>query len=95
MKLKASHHRGTYHQHSRAVVFAARAHPGTRCWRCHLTFDEYAARYGQRAAAWTAGHVNDGEVGGQLLPEHHRCNSSAGATSGNLGRSRNRTSRLW
>jgi hypothetical protein len=95
MKIKGAHHRGTYHQQSRAVVAAAYTNPGVRCWRCHLTYAEYAMRHGERAARWTAGHVNDSEIGGLLLPEHHRCNSSAGATYGNRRRSRNRTSRRW
>ena len=93
--MKALHHRRTYHVQSRRIVAYARANPDTRCWRCHLTHDEYAARHGASAARWTAGHTTDGEIDGELRPEHAHCNYSAGATHGNRRRTRNRTSRNW
>jgi hypothetical protein len=34
-------------------------------------------------AFWTAGHVNDGEVGGLVLHECSPCNFSRGARHGN------------
>lgn len=92
---KALHHRGSYHVRSRRVVAQAWLNPDTRCWRCGLTHDEYAAVHGARAARWTAGHLIDGQIDGDLAPEHTRCNSSAGATAGNRRRTRNRTSRNW
>jgi hypothetical protein len=51
-----------------------------------MTHAQYATRYGTKAAAWQAGHVVDGQTNGQLLAEHARCNSSAGAAHGNRTR---------
>jgi hypothetical protein len=93
-KVKGPHHRGDYHVRSRRLVAAAYQHSDVRCWRCGLTHSEGVQRYGPRGAAWTAGHVVDGQVGGLLLPEHHHCNSSAGAVMGNKRRTP-RTSRVW
>lgn len=93
--MKPPHYAGSYHVRSRQLKAHANANPETRCWRCGLTRNEYAAIHGDRPARWTAGHIHDGEVEGPLMPEHHRCNSSAGATMGNQRRQRNQTSRQW
>jgi hypothetical protein len=88
-KIKPPHYRGSYHVTSRKVRLAAWSDPGYRCPRCGMTFAEYAAVNGERAARWQAGHVRDGEVGGVLRPEHARCNIQAGL------RARNPTSEDW
>lgn len=72
------HHHGTYHRRAAHLRAAANANPDTRCWRCGLTRAEYAAAHGERAARWQAGHVVDGQVNGELRPEHARCNIIAG-----------------
>jgi len=69
------HHQGGYARQARLVRAAANANPLTRCARC--------GELARRGDPWTAGHVNDGEVGGQLRPEHRSCNASAGAAYGN------------
>ncbi len=82
----SAHHRGSFPGRARAVRDRANADPLTLCWRC-----------GRPAVAgdpWQAGHVVDGEVGGQLLPEHASCNQSAGARLGNQLRAARR-SRVW
>lgn len=86
MKRKPAHHRGTHQVRARKVVAAANANPDTRCWRCGQP-----ARPGD---PWQAGHVIDGQVDGELRPEHRSCNASAGATYGNRLR-RHPTSRAW
>lgn len=91
--IKAAHHRGTYQAYARRVVEAAYNNPGTICRRCGYTFDQYAQRQGAARAKWTAGHVNDGEIGGLLVPEHAHCNYSAGAIAGNRKRTTNH--RTW
>jgi hypothetical protein len=88
-KIKPAHYRGSYHVRSRRLVAAAYQNPDVRCPRCGLTFLEYAAINGERAARWQAGHARDGEVGGALRPEHARCNAQAG------NRARNPTSEDW
>lgn len=93
MKRKAPHHRGDYHVRSRRLVASAYTNPDIRCWRCGLTHLEAVQLYGQRGAAWTAGHLIDGDIGGPLLPEHAHCNYSAGATAGNQRRMP--TSQTW
>ena len=73
-----AHHAGAYARHAAIVRAHANANPDTLCARC-----------GQPARPddpWQAGHVNDGEVGGALQPEHRSCNTSAGATMGNRKR---------
>jgi hypothetical protein len=82
-KVKALHHRGDYHVRSRRLTAAARADTSTRCWRCGLTLDQHRPHRNGKPARWTAGHVNDGQVGGLLLPEASTCNYSAGAELGN------------
>jgi hypothetical protein len=77
------HHQGSYPRRAAALRAAAGANPHTVCWRCGMTYAEYAARHGAKAARWQAGHTTDSQVNGQLLPEHARCNASAGAAHGN------------
>lgn len=90
------HHQGTYARRARLLRDAANANPDTRCGRpeCGLTLAEYAAIHGDAAAKWTAGHVHDGQIEGELRPEHARCNASAGARHGNQVREP-RTERWW
>lgn len=76
------HHSGSYVRDSAALRAAAYADPHTRCWRCHLTLTQCTNRDG-KPARWTAGHLNDGQIGGPLAPECGRCNYAAGARRGN------------
>jgi hypothetical protein len=69
-------HSGTYVKHAEAVRNRANADPTYRCWRCGRTRSEHGT-------AWQAGHVIDGQVGGELRAECTPCNTSAGATRGN------------
>lgn len=75
-KPKQAHHRGTYHRRSRLVVAAARADLSTRCWRCNRTMAEI--RKVKPRAIWTAGHLVDGQIEGELRPECSPCNFGAG-----------------
>lgn len=91
--IKGAHHRGTYHVDSAKVRAAANRNPATVCWRDGLTLAQHPP-----GAFWTAGHVNDGETGGLLLPEASCCNFSRGAAAGNAQRTKpgpRRTSRTW
>jgi hypothetical protein len=72
------HHQGDYARRASLVRANAYANPATRCWRCNGL-----AKYDD---PWQAGHVVDGEPGGELRPEHRSCNASAGATHGNQQR---------
>ena len=92
-KAKAAHHRGSYQLRARAVVNAARANPDTICWRCHRTLTQHEPHRNGTPATWTAGHLIDGQVNGELRAEASTCNKSAGATHGN--QRRNPTSRRW
>jgi len=87
------HHAGSYGRRAAFVRSQAWAYTDTRCWRCGLTHAEGVARYGEQGARWQAGHVVDGQVDGELRPEHARCNTSAGAAHGN--RKREPRSREW
>ena len=69
------HHRGAYPRQAARLRARAAADPTTLCRRCGQP-----ARPGD---PWTAGHVIDGQIGGQLAPEHASCNYAAGATLGN------------
>lgn len=80
-KTKALHHKGDYHRRSAHVRAVAYANPSTRCWRCRLTLSEIRAQ--RPRARWTAGHLVDGQAGGQLLPECSPCNYAAGARKRN------------
>lgn len=95
---KKPHYAGSYHVDSRRVRDAAYADPSTRCWRCRKRLHECGPRGDGRhangkTAHWTAGHVNDGEVGGALLPECSPCAASSGARYGNRLRGLRRRAR--
>lgn len=107
-KTKGVHHRGTYHVESARVRAAAYANPSTRCWVCGKTLGEirtvgrWPGDNPHPRAKWTAGHVNDGEPGGMLLPECSPDNYGRGAAAGNRMRGRTKrpirtlnTSRAW
>ena len=72
-KTIAWHHRGDYTVRARHVRAIANANPSTLCWRCGRTLHEHGPK-----ARWTAGHVIDGEIGGELRPEASTCNYGAG-----------------
>lgn len=82
---KAPHHKGTYHRRAAAIRAAAYANQATRCWRCHC--DLHTIRTIGRGngdpphprAKWTAGHLIDGQVDGDLRPECSPCNYGNGA----------------
>jgi hypothetical protein len=80
------HHHGTYAKRARLVRTAAWSDERTVCWRCGLTYREGVMRYGEAGARWQAGHVIDGQVNGELRPEHRTCNLRAGAAYGNSKR---------
>jgi hypothetical protein len=82
-KTKAPHHKGRYHQASRALVAAAYANPDTRCWRCDKTLAQHPNTKTGNPPRWSAGHVIDGQINGPLRPEVLSCNSRAGAVIGN------------
>ena len=76
-------HTGPYKTQAAAVRAYAYANPMTRCRRCQLTLGEIRAT--KPKTKWHAGHLVDGQIGGQLAPECSNCNQSAG---GRLGRAR-------
>jgi hypothetical protein len=82
------HYRGTYPTQARKVREMAYANPDTECGRCGLTLAQH-----KPGDTWTAGHLIDGQPGGQLQPETKSCNSGAGARMGNL--TRRRTPLTW
>ena len=77
---KPPHYRGSYDADAKRVRDAANADPYTRCWRCGRTLGEHPPTRTGKPAAWTAGHVRDGEVGGELRPEADVCNASRGGS---------------
>lgn len=83
-KTKAAHHRGTHQVRAKAVTDAAYADPMTRCWRCRRTLAEVRAT--KPKAIWTAGHLVDGQVDGDLAAECSPCNYGRGAAMGNRRR---------
>lgn len=87
---KAAHHRGSHQRRAKAVTDAAYMDPDTPCQRCGLTLDMHPPH-----ATWDAGHVVDGQVGGDLAPEASTCNRSAGAALGNRRRRPLIVSREW
>jgi hypothetical protein len=96
--VKGPHHQGSYQVRAAKVRAQANADPSTRCWRCGKTLAQHPARHKTGAPArWTAGHIIDGQVGGQLAPEVSTCNYSAGATLGNQRQRANtqRTRLTW
>lgn len=90
---KGAHHRGSHDRRAQAVRDTANADPTTTCRRCGLTLAE--KRLEKPNDTWDAGHLNDGQVNGPLVPEHASCNRSAGARLGNRRRRGFRTSRDW
>ncbi len=90
-----AHRRGNYRTRADALRRAATADATTRCWRCGRTLAEHPPHQTGRPATWHAGHVNDGEVGGALLPEASTCNVDAGARLGAARRWTLRTTRTW
>lgn len=80
------HHDGPYRKQAAQLRHNANNNPNTRCAKCGHTHAEAIKLWGTKRAAWTAGHINNGETGGQLRPEHLHCNTSAGATHGNQQR---------
>lgn len=91
-----AHHQGTYARRAAAVRAAATANPDTLCWRCGRTLAEHEPHRDGRAPFWTAGHLIDGQIEGQLAPEASTCNFAAGAALGNATRRPDlNTSRDW
>lgn len=88
-KRKAAHHRGSYQVRAKRVTDAAYADPSTVCWRCGRTLEQVRRRFRRRSSVrWTAGHVVDGQVDGELRPECSPCNYGRGAALGNRHRGR-------
>lgn len=73
---RRQHYRGSYQRRARQVRAAANADPTTRCRRCRRTLAEILRHHPH--AIWTAGHVIDGQVDGDLEAECSPCNYSAG-----------------
>lgn len=91
----APHHATPTYRRTAAIVRRlAAANPGTRCWRCGRTLAEHPPHATGKPATWTAGHVTDGQIDGELRPEASTCNFAAGGTR--AGRLRiGATSRDW
>jgi len=81
-----THYDQPYKVRAKALRRRANADPLTRCWRCGRTLAEEQARQPGKPVTWHAGHTVDGDNAAPLLPEHSTCNTSAGATAGNLSR---------
>lgn len=81
-----THYDQPYKVRAKALRQRANADPLTRCWRCGRTLAEEQARQPSKPVSWHAGHTIDGDNTAPLLPEHSTCNTSAGATAGNLSR---------
>ena len=84
-----AHRRGSYQTDAARVRAIAYSDPATRCRRCGLTLAD------KPGDTWDAGHVNDGQIGGPLAPEHSSCNRSAGAIAGNRRRLGLKPTRDW
>jgi hypothetical protein len=81
---KAAHHRGTHQARARRIVTTANADPMTTCWcGCGMTLIDARRRYPRRRVHWTAGHVRNGEINGELRAELSCCNYARGARYGN------------
>lgn len=80
------HYSGPYQVRARAVRRAANANPHTRCWRCGRTLAEHPPHRNGQRPRWQAGHVIDSDPTSPLAPEASTCNTSAGATYGNVKR---------
>ena len=93
---KGAHHRGGYQRAAKRVTTAAYLDRTTTCWQCSRTLEEVHRLHPD--AIWTAGHVIDGQVNGELRAECSPCNYGRGASAGNLqrlGKPMFRTSRKW
>lgn len=94
------HHRGSYGRRSRIVRALAYADPSTQCQADHClgwgsrTLAEHPHTKTGRPPRWQAGHVNDGEIEGELRPEVDVCNMSNGARLASRHGS-NPSSRRW
>lgn len=86
--MSRAHYAGTYQVDAKRCTDAAYANPATRCWRCGRTLAEHRRK-------WTAGHVEDGRVGGLLLAECEPCNKGRGASLGNRRRQGLTPTRDW
>lgn len=75
---KPVHYQGSYHVRARHVRQAAQANPLTQCWRCGKTLAEHGPHKNGKPAAWTAGHLRDGDPTSALAPEASTCNYKAG-----------------
>lgn len=75
---RPAHYRGTYQAEAKRIRALANADPTTRCWRCARTLAEHPNHHNGKPPTWTAGHVNDAQVGGPLAPEASTCNYSHG-----------------
>jgi len=73
----APHHTGTFHVQSRKIREAAYDDPNTPCWRCQRTLAQHPPHRNGTPASWHAGHAQDGQVEGALLPEASTCNQQA------------------
>jgi len=71
---RRDHYGGSYRSRADRLKAEARADPSTRCWRCGRLADP-------KLGDWTAGHVRDGDPTSPLMPEHAKCNFSAGGKS--------------
>ncbi len=74
---KKAHYKGTYKVRAAGVRRRAYLDATTTCRRCGLTLEARRATHPNET--WEAGHVVDGQVGGELAPEHASCNRAAGA----------------
>lgn len=88
-------HSGDYQARAAKVRQLANMNPSTRCISCGLTLDEIHRT--RPDARWTAGHLVDSQIGGQLGPECHPCNYGRGASAGHRRRRQrnNPRSRNW
>lgn len=73
------HYEGDYQARRDVLVKAAYADPTTTCWRCGLTFAEFAAQFPRKHAKWHADHVVPGSRLSPLRPAHASCNTEDGA----------------
>jgi len=93
-KVKQPWHSGTHQTRAAAVVARADADPTTRCWQCGLTLEHCRPHHDGKPARWTAGHVIDGQIGGELKAECSPCNFTRGAAHGN-GQRKQATTHTW
>ncbi len=98
----AAHRTAAYKRQARAIVTHANNNPDTRCWNCWygngLTLDQHPPHTTGRPPRWTAGHINDSEIGGELRAQVSVCNFKRGGWRLVNQRQRqhtNPTSRAW